>query len=412
MSPLQPRSTAQWFLSADTIHLVFAMILMVVGFLSIAVSQICLGINLGILVIRWAFLKQRPPRTGLELSAGLLALWALVNIFFSTDWQTSLLFYRRFYIFSVIWIMAMVATSEPRRLALLGAALLGAMAISLYGEMRLVMETGSLFGARFSAMSNPMTSGSMLMMMVLLGTGFLLGRGHGRRVRLAVGAALVPILLGTMLTMTRSAVLGLLGGVSIMLLLSHRRMFFAFAASAVVALILLLSLGHTFLPHKYQLRLNWDYQVSGKNTQLRLEMWRGGWEMVKDRPVTGFGDRSLEEVCPDYYGDEDTLYFGHLHSNFAQMAVIWGIPGLVLGVFFLVMPLVLLLRRWRVLQRSARPFPVLGSWVLGACGVWTGFFLAGFTEWYLGDAETMLIYLALIGCALGPEDSMDTSPAG
>jgi len=409
MPTLRPSPSATRFLSIDPLHLGFAMVLLVVGFLSIAVSQICLGVSLGILVLRWAVLKQRPPRTGLELSATLLALWALINIFFSTDWQTSLIFYRRFYIFSAIWIMAMVATTEYRRLLLLAAAMVGAMAISLYGEIRLIMETGSLFGARFGAMSNPMTSGSMLMMMVLLGFGFLLGRGHGRRLRLAVAAALVPILLGTMLTMTRSAVLGLLGGIGLMLLLSHRRWFIAFAASAVIALILLLSLGHNFLPHKYQLRLNWDYQISGRNTQIRLEMWRGGWEMVKERPLTGFGDRSLEDICPDYYGDEETLYFGHLHNNFVQLAVIWGIPGLILGVFFLVMPLILLLRRWRNLQRSARPLPVLNSWVLGACGVWMGFFLAGFTEWYLGDAETMLIYLSLLGCALGPDESGELS---
>ena len=42
-------------------------------------------------------------------------------------------------------------------LGLLTAALTGAAAIALYGEIRLVMETGSLFGARFAAMSNPMT---------------------------------------------------------------------------------------------------------------------------------------------------------------------------------------------------------------------------------------------------------------
>ena len=85
-----------------------------------------------------------------------------------------------------------------------------------------------------------------------------------------------------------------------------------------------------------------------------------------------------------------------------QLAVIWGIPGLALGTTFLVTPLVLLLRRWRALRRATAAPPVLTGWVLGACGVWAGFFLAGFTEWYLGDAESLMIYLAFLGCALGP----------
>jgi hypothetical protein len=32
--------------------------------------------------------------------------------------------------------------------------------------------------------------------------------------------------------------------------------------------------------------------------------------------------------------------------------------------------------------------------------VWAGFYVAGFTEWYFGDAEPMLIFLAVIGAAL------------
>lgn len=384
------------------VQLGLAVLLLAAGFVSIAVSQITLGLALALLLLRWIRRRQRPPRTGLEMSVALLALWALVTIPFSTDPGTSLLFYRRFFVFAAIWVVAVVADGERPRRLLLAGALIGAAAIALYGEFRLVLETGTLFGARFAAMSNPMTSGSLLMMMTLLGGGFLLAGGHGRRLRMAVGAALVPVLLGSLLTMTRSAMLGLLGGLAVMLLLSHRRWLLAFGAAAVIGLTVLFTLGGNFLPADYKRRLDWDYQVSGKNTQVRLEMWRGGWEMVKERPWTGWGDRDLTVLGPAYYGGPDTIFHGHLHSNFVQLAVIWGIPGLLLGLVFMIVPLALLLRRWRLLRRSADPPPLLRGWVLGACGMWTGFFLAGLTEWYLGDAESMLIYLAFLGCALGP----------
>ena len=51
---------------------------------------------------------------------------------------------------------------------------------------------------------------------------------------------------------------------------------------------------------------------------------------------------------------------------------------------------------------ASLPLGVLAAWVLAAVGVWISFFIAGITEWYFGDAESMLIYLAIIGCALGP----------
>jgi hypothetical protein len=67
-----------------------------------------------------------------------------------------------------------------------------------------------------------------------------------------------------------------------------------------------------------------------------------------------------------------------------------------------------LVKRWRDLRRRPGGLghaPVRAGWVLAGIGVWVSFYIAGFTEWYFGDAESMLIYLAIIGCALGPEGS-------
>jgi len=123
--------------------------------------------------------------------------------------------------------------------------------------------------------------------------------------------------------------------------------------------------------------------------------------MVKAHPITGVGDRGLEEISPDYYTSETDQYFGHLHNNIVQMAVIWGIPGLIFAQAFLWF----LIKRWRALRRRTGGLsgaPAAAGWVLGAIGAWISFYIAGFTEWYFGDAETMLIYLAILGCALGP----------
>jgi len=240
------------------------------------------------------------------------------------------------------------------------------------------------------------------MMAFLLGTGFLLAGGHSRRRRAILILVLMPIFLGTVLTMTRSAMLGMIGGLGIMVLLSHRRWFLVFLLLLILAFILLFTVGESVLPANLYDRVNLEYLVSGTNTVVRFEMWQGGWEMVKDRPLFGFGDRSLDTLGPAYYGDEETIYHGHLHSNFVQLAVIWGFPGLILGLFFIFHPTVLLVKRWFGPLGDSSTAPWLSGWILGACGMWTGFFLAGFTEWYFGDAETMLIYLAFLGCALVP----------
>ena len=126
--------------------------------------------------------------------------------------------------------------------------------------------------------------------------------------------------------------------------------------------------------------------------------------MIKAHPLTGVGDCDLAEVSRQYYGDQETRYFGHLHSNQIMLAAIWGIPGFILGHLFIIVPLILLIRRWRALVKVPdvrRVNSALAGWILGAIGVWVSFFVAGFTEWYFGDAEPMVLYLAIIGIALG-----------
>jgi hypothetical protein len=90
---------AAFFRSASNWQLIFLLIMMTSGYLSIAVSQIALGLALITMLYRWVFLKEAPPVTGLEKTAALLALWALVMIPFSTYVSQSLVYYRRFYLF-------------------------------------------------------------------------------------------------------------------------------------------------------------------------------------------------------------------------------------------------------------------------------------------------------------------------
>jgi O-antigen ligase len=254
-----------------------------------------------------------------------------------------------------------------------------------------------------------MTSGALLMMAILTAAGFVIMPGIDRRLKIGVSLAILPVMLGLVMTMTRSAQLGLLTGLGLMLLLARPRLFGMFAGALVAATVVLALFGENLMSERMWSRINPQYVMGGENTSLRLEMWRGGLEMVKAHPVTGVGDRSLKEISPEYYTSELDLYFGHLHSNIVHMAAIWGIPGVILGQAFIWAGLWFLIKRWRKLRRDPPATPVLAAWVLAAIGVWISFFIAGITEWYFGDAESMLIYLAIIGCALGPRKSTAAS---
>jgi O-antigen ligase len=399
------RALSQFFRTPADWQLAFLLIMLTAGYLSIAVSQIALGLGLLVMLYRWVFRKEAPPVTGLEKTALLLAGWALLMIPFSTDSAQSLVYYRRFYLFTAIWVAASVAVTERRRLMMMAALLIGSMSISIYGQIHNARLAEGMFSERMGEIFNPMTSGALLMMALLVAAGFLITGGIRGKIKIAVAVAALPVALGLVLTMTRSAQLGLMAGLGLMLLLAKPRLFGVFLGLLVVAVVFLAFFGEEVLSDRMWGRINPAYVMGGENTNSRLEMWRGGLEMVKAHPITGVGDRGLEEIGPDYYTSEFGVYHGHLHNNLIHMMVIWGIPGLIFGLAFILAGFWYLWKRWRTLHRLAEAkekAPVQSAWILGALGAWVSFNIAGLTEWYFGDAETMLIFLAILGVALGP----------
>ena len=386
-------------LSWANLQLWLTVVMLIAANLSIAVSQSALGLSFLVLMFRRFRLKQPLAPVGLGRWVLALAVWALIMIPFSTDPGQSLVFFKRFSLFAALWVGATVAVDSRRQWLLLGAVLVGALSISLYGQISIWQQTGTLFQTRLGEMSNPMTSGCLLMMSLLLAVGGMLNAACRWRTRLYIGLAALPVAVGLVQTMTRGAWLGMAAGIGAMILVSRPRLFGVFLLVLIVGVSLVSVLPDDILSASIKERFDPGYLLQGNSTNQRVNMWHEGWAMVRRHPVTGVGDRDLRVIGPDYYQTEGMIYHGHLHSNPVMLAAIWGVPGLLLGMGFLGWQIWLLLRRWKTSLRLAES--PASSWALGAIGVWTGFFVAGLTEWYFGDAESMLLYLALMGVALG-----------
>ncbi|MDX2474621.1 MAG: O-antigen ligase family protein [Candidatus Krumholzibacteria bacterium] len=386
----------------ESIQLGFFLVALCAGNFSVAIGQIALGVTLLVGLTRWFLYREALVKTGMERVTLALIAWALLMIPFSADPGQSVVFAKRFFLFAALWLGAGLAVNEYRRRLMLGAMMLGAAGISVIAIWQMYQATGSLMANRLVQVSNAMTSGAMLMLVVLLALGVLLNRSTGTKARLVVGAALAPIFLALLMTMTRSALLGLMVGVAVMLLVAHRRWFLIFATCLVLLAAGVVMFGEEVLSPRAWSRISPESLVSGGNTTGRLEMWRVGWQMIQAEPITGVGDCDLLAVAPQYYGDRQPVPFGHLHSNFVHLAVIWGIPGFILAMVFLGNQPRLLWGRWRRdLGGNNNETPWHSGWVLGALGMWAGFFVAGLTEWYFGDAEPMLLFMAILGVALG-----------
>jgi O-antigen ligase len=398
-SPAWRRATT-WRRPA-TWHLAFATLLLLAANCSVAVSQLALGLTL--LAMLWRRVRGDAAwwPNGLEWTAGLLAAWALAMVPLSTAPHQSLVFYKRFYLFTALWVLAPLARDEAGRRWLAGSLLAGAAGISIVGVAQVVQATGGLMRSRLAQVNNPMTSGALLMLALLAAIGFLLARGHSRRARWWLLGAAAPVALALVHTMTRSALLGAGAGVAVMVLAARPRLFLWFAGAGVLSFVLLLTVGERVLPDTMWRQLSPAFAVHGVDTSERFDLWRGGLRMVAERPITGFGDRDLLALMPKYVDNPRAWQYGHLHNNVVHLAVIWGVPGCALALAFLTAPAIVVRRHWRRRDAAGPPVPWRDGWLLAALGVWAGYGVAGLTEWYFGDAEPSLLYLVVLGIALG-----------
>lgn len=381
-------------------------VLAVSAMLSVAVSQIALGLALAVLLWRWR--QGSPPaRTGLEWPALALVVWALAMIPFSADLQQSLIYARRWYLLTPIWIAASFCALRACRLTVLVGLTGGALISALLGILSFVRKGGARIEAsgqlagRADPLAGYMTGGGLLMLVALVLLAALLTITAWRH-RFWIAGALALVLTCLVLTLTRSAWLGFAVGAVAMVALARPRWLPALAAAFVAVAFL--------LPGVLKDRLLSAFNPLDAGNAQRVLMWKTGWQWIQERPVVGMGDRDLKnEYRAHHAGDPEVEIQGHLHSNLIMYAVIWGVPGLILVVVFLLAVLIQLGRRWRALGGSGRRGPPAArvqdleldrAWCLGAIGAWVGLNVAGLFEWNFGDAEISLLVWLIVGLGL------------
>lgn len=143
----------------------------------------------------------------------------------------------------------------------------------------------------------------------------------------------------------------------------------------------------------------WQQEARDTSVGLRLEMWRGGARLFREKPLLGWGEGRLEQAI-DALVEQGTLHpgVGHhdqLHSDLIDTAARRGLVGVTVLVMLYALPLWLF---WRWLRRpGADP----GTQVLAAAGMMVpvAFIDFGLTQSMLRDVRGLSGYLGLcIAC--------------
>jgi O-antigen ligase len=193
------------------------------------------------------------------------------------------------------------------------------------------------------------------------------------------------------LSQTRSAVLGTLAGIAIVLFLIRPR--------AVLLLVLLVPAAYLLSPEPIRDRFRTGWNKEDPNTRNRIELTETSLRLIGDNPWFGVGPKNVSIEALRYRGRAEypNWMYQHMHNNALQMAAERGIPGLVLWLCLMAR---LAWDGWR-LFRSSRAMPSAEALPVAAAGLgsWVALMIAGLFEYNFGDSEVLALFLFMQSAA-------------
>jgi O-antigen ligase len=367
---------------------------------SIAASQILLGVGVGLMLVfrrRFEF-----PRIWLPLLV--FFLLTLISLLHSVDPWSGRPQIRKFYVFLLIPLMYEVFSADFSKIIYVaGAWAATATASGLWGLIQFFLKyhhatvTGEDFYTAYVASritgfeSHWMTFGALQLSVLL----FLLAQLLFSSRLLPKWSYLSILVLGSAIILgwTRSIWLAAIPSTLYLLWFWRPKMIWILPALIVVTI--------PFLPGDTQERLLSVVNPHGDidSNEHRDVVFSTGWEMIKAHPLLGLGPEQVGKQFKSYVPASiprplPTGYYGHLHDIYVQYAAERGIPAMLVMMWFIGTML------WDS-ARALRKLPPGRSqerFVLHAAIAFTITILVeGVFEFNLGDSEVLMMFVTMVG---------------
>ncbi len=128
----------------------------------------------------------------------------------------------------------------------------------------------------------------------------------------------------------------------------------------------------------------------------RLNIWKTGIKMFLSSPIYGVGDIDLQKVYQNFKDPHLKENFGHLHNNFINWLVVYGVVGTILILFVFIKIFLFLIE----LYKKNKNEKILSSFMIGTIASFVSFAFAGLGEYNYGDQEIMTVLWFLLGLNL------------
>jgi hypothetical protein len=297
--------------------------------------------------------------------------------------------------------------SAPRWIALvvLVGGLVGAIALTEFGlgsagsdelredliEREFIRESGSgdevMVRSQFPFSEHNRLASYLLAACLLAPLGIGLNRERGLRIALAASAALAFI--GIVLSGTRGAMLAAAAGLGVMAMAKPR----IFAGIVPVLILVFIALPGSARYHVQTILDPETYRDKSGSVQLRLQGWSITGEMIRDKPLLGFGYgwEIYESIYPQYSKEREFFEenMPHAHNNVFELTVETGLIGGGLFVAYQICLFWMTIRLLRGRNRDLAP-PWL-PWA--ALGLLVGLHFFGMTNFSLRSSVGFQIWI-------------------
>jgi len=154
----------------------------------------------------------------------------------------------------------------------------------------------------------------------------------------------------------------------------------------------------------FKFRLNSTLRAQQDETfSMRITLWRVGWEVFKDYPLTGCGFKCMDLIYPQYPDPSGLINrLRGMHNNFMQLAMDTGILGLSSWIGIWVCFIGLLYKRIKSTKNQPEEWVIYGS---SASAI--AFLVGGCFESNLYDSEVMMVLYFIMAL---PFSGHKTSP--
>ena len=368
--------------------------------ISIAIANILLAATmvgwLGLLVRD----RARPSAPWFFVPLAIYAALTLVASFFSIDPRESLIDSRQLLLFAIVPAVYDLArgtrASTVADVIITVGAASAAFGIVQYG----VLHYDNLGQRPQGALTHYMTYSGVLMLVACAAAARLVFRREGTTFfggsRTWTVLVMPALIVALALTFTRSAWVGLVAGVGVLIVLKDRRLLAGIPL--VVALAILIA------PTSVTARMYSMFDVNDPSNKDRVAMLQSGVEIVRDHPITGVGPDMVKSVYREYrqpWAVNDLNV--HLHNVPVHIAAERGLPALLVWLGFIVYLTRDLIRR---LTTSRHP-----SLAAGALAAVAAMVAAGLFEYNFGDSEFLMLFLVLITLPYASDRTADDADA-